>query len=180
MGILAFLVDAVDPDVFNGVPQWVRPLVSTLLALATLVALSLNLLFRIGIRRRVEMTVGAEADHRTVVGFIERHAGVWARRDVTSRVEFAVQQAIDLLLADGIATGPVSLAISFDEFVIEVVVGYHGVALELPADAPSHDEIIETDVGHRRLAGYLIRQHADRVESREQAHRIELRMQFDH
>jgi xanthine permease XanP len=182
MGLLSFLVDAVDPHVFDGVPQWARPLVSTPLVLATLVALSLNLLFRIGIRRRVEMTVGAGAsDPQTIIGFIEHHAGVWgARRDVTSRVEFAVQQATDLLLAGGIAAGPVSLAISFDEFVIDVVIGYQGVALELPVRAPSHDEIIETDDGHRRLAGYLIRQHADRVESREQAHQVELRMHFDH
>jgi xanthine permease XanP len=182
MGILSFLVDAVDPNVFNGVPQWVRPLVSTPLVLATLVALSLNLLFRIGIRRRVEMSVGAEAsDSEKVIGFIEHHAGVWgARRDVTSRVEFAVQQATDLLLADRIAAGPVNLAISFDEFVIDVVIAYHGVALDLPVHAPSHDEIIETENGHRRLAGYLIRQHADRVESRKHAHQIELRMHFDH
>ncbi len=182
MGLLSFLVDAVAPNVFNGVPQWVRPLVSTPLVLATLVALSLNLLFRIGIRRRVEMTVGAGvSDPQAVIGFIEHHAGVWgARRDVTSRVEFAVQQAIDLLLAEGLAAGPVSLAISFDEFVIDVVIGYQGKALDLPVHAPSHDEIIETDDGHRRLAGYLIRQHADRVESRELAHQSELRMHFDH
>ena len=182
MGILSFLVDAVDPNVFDGVPQWARPLVSTPLVLATLVALSLNLLFRIGIRRRVEMTVGAGAsDPQAVIGFIEHHAGVWgARRDVTSRVEFAVQQATDLLVAERIAAGPVRLAISFDEFVIDAVITYHGVAIDLPAHPPSHDEIIETDDGHRRLAGYLIRQHADRVESREQAQQSELRMHFDH
>lgn len=182
MGLLSFLVDAVDPSVFDGVPQWVRPLVSTPLVLATLVALSLNLLFRIGIRRRVEMLIGAgAANPEAVIRFIEHQAGVWgARRDVTSRVEFAVQQAADLLIADGIAAGPISLAIGFDEFVIDVVMGYRGKALDLPAHAPSHDEIIETEDGHRRLAGYLIRQHADRVESREQANQIELRMHFDH
>jgi xanthine permease XanP len=182
MGILSFLIDAVYPNVFGGMPQWIQPLVSTPLVLATLVALSLNLLFRIGIRRRVEMTVGAgRADTQNVAGFIEHRAGVWgARRDVTSRVEFAVQQAIDLLLAEGIATGPVSLAISFDEFVIDVVIAYHGVALDLPVHPPSQDEIIEAADGHLRLAGYLIRRHADRVETREQEHQIELRMRFDH
>jgi hypothetical protein len=42
----------------------------------------------------VEMTIGpGAADATQVAGFIEHHAGVWgARRDVASRVEFAVQQ----------------------------------------------------------------------------------------
>jgi NCS2 family nucleobase:cation symporter-2 len=146
MGILSFLVVSVYPNVFSRMPEWAQPLVSTPLVLATLVALSLNLLFRIGIRRTVEMTVGVgAADPMRITAFIEHQTGVWgARRDVTSRVEFAVQQAIETLLGGGVATGPVKLAISFDEFVIEVVMSYRGVVLDLPMHPPSHDEIVET------------------------------------
>ena len=182
MGTLSFLVASVYPNAFADVPQWAQPLVSTPLVLATLVALSLNLLFRIGIRRTVEMTVGlGAADAAGIAGFIEHHAGVWgARRDVTSKVEFAVQQTIELVFGAGVATGPVRLAISYDEFVIDVVMTYQGALLEFPMHAPSHEEIIETEEGHQRLAGFLIRSYADRVEAREQARHIELRMQFDH
>ena len=182
MGILSFLVVSVYPNVFSRMPEWAQPLVSTPLVLATLVALSLNLLFRIGIRRTVEMTVGVgPADPTRITAFIEHQAGVWgARRDVTSRVEFAVQQAIETLLGAGVATGPVKLAISFDEFVIEVVMSYQGAALDLPVHPPSHDEIVETESGHQRLAGYLIRRHADRADTREKPHLVELRMHFDH
>jgi xanthine permease XanP len=182
MGILSFLVVSVYPSAFADMPLWAQPLVSTPLVLATLVALSLNLLFRIGIRRTVEMAfdLGA-ADAAEITGFIEHHAGVWgARRDVTSRVEFAVQQTIEMLSASGIASGPVRLTISYDEFVIGVVIIYQGKLLEFPTRAPSHDEIIETEDGHQRLAGFLIRSYADRVSAREENRLIELRLQFDH
>ncbi len=111
MGILSFLVVSVYPTAFADAPQWVQPLVSTPLVLATLVALSLNLLFRIGIRRTVEMVVGSgAADPTAITGFIEHHAGVWgARRDVTSRVEFAVQQTMEMVFGSGVAAGSVRL-----------------------------------------------------------------------
>ena len=182
MGILSFLVVSVYPTAFADAPQWVQPLVSTPLVLATLVALSLNLLFRIGIRRTVEMVVGSgAADPTAITGFIEHHAGVWgARRDVTSRVEFAVQQTMEMVFGSGVAAGSVRLAISYDEFVITVVMTYQGKLLEFPLHPPSHDEIIETEDGHQRLAGFLIRSYADRVGARQDNHQIELRLHFDH
>jgi xanthine permease XanP len=182
MGMLSFFVVSVYPNVFGGAPRWAQPLVSTPLVLATLVALSLNLLFRIGIRRSVEMTIGpGAADATQVAGFIEHHAGVWgARRDVASRVEFAVQQTIDAVLGSGVATGPIRLEISYDEFVIDVVMTYRGALLEFPIHPPSHEEIIETEDGHQRLAGFLIRRYADRIGTSANSHQIELRLHFDH
>ena len=53
MGMMAFFVVSVYPAAFTSAPRWAQPLVTSPLVLATLVALSLNLLFRIGIRRKV-------------------------------------------------------------------------------------------------------------------------------
>jgi xanthine permease XanP len=182
MGMLSFSAVSVYPNAFSDAPQWVQPLVGTPLVLATLVALLLNLLFRIGIRRTVEMTIDSiAADPLDVASFIERHAGVWgARRDVASRVEFAVQQTIEAVNGAGAAVGPIRLVISYDEFVIDAVMTYQGTLLDFPMQPPSHDEIIETEDGHRRLAGFLIRRYADRMGAHEHDHQIELRLHFDH
>ena len=95
MGMMAFFVVSVFPAAFSGVPHWAQPLVSSPLVLATLVALVLNLVFRLGIRRKVTMSVDPAApDYQEVANFVERNAAIWgARRDVVTRVEFAVQQA---------------------------------------------------------------------------------------
>ena len=80
MGMMAFFVVSVFPKAFAGAPLWAQPLLSSPLVLATLVALSLNLLFRLGIRRTVTMSIDrASLDLQEVVNFIERNAGIGAR-----------------------------------------------------------------------------------------------------
>jgi len=57
--------------------------------------------FRLGIRRTVEMTIDPQTMVlQEVVNFIELAAGAWgARRDVINRVEFAAQHAVDAVLS---------------------------------------------------------------------------------
>jgi xanthine permease XanP len=182
MGMMAFFVVSIYPAAFTGAPKWALPLVTSPLVLATLVALSLNLLFRIGIRKKVETIVDPDApDVQAISNFIERNAGIWgARRDVISRVEFAVQQTIEAIIAFCDAKGPILLDISFDEFVIEVVVAYAGAPLEFPTQAPTRQEILETETGHQRLAGFLIRGHADRMQATQRNDQTVVRLHFDH
>ncbi|HKD76181.1 MAG TPA: solute carrier family 23 protein, partial [Ktedonobacterales bacterium] len=134
MGMMAFFVVSVYPAAFTGAPSWAQPLVTSPLVLATLVALALNLLFRIGIRRTVTLTIDGDALELAVVaGFIERNAGIWgARRDVATRVEFAVQQTIEAVASVCEVVGPIGLTVGFDEFVIDVLVTYDGTLLEFP------------------------------------------------
>ena len=148
-------------------PHWAQPLTTSPLVLATLVALSLNLVFRIGLRRTVSLSIDPAAlVTEDVERFIERAAGAWgARRDVVTRVEWAVQQALDALVQHGQIRGPITLAISYDEFDIDVRIAYAGVALELPDRPPTHDELLEGEDGLRRMAGFLVRGQADRVQS---------------
>jgi xanthine permease XanP len=157
--------------------------VTSPLVLATLVALTLNLVFRLGIRRKVEYTIDPAApDVKEISNFIERHAGTWgARRAVINRIEFAVQQTIEAIIEACEIKDPIKLQISYDEFIIDAVITYAGAALEFPDQAPSHEQILETEDGHRRLAGFLIRRHADRIESsaRNGAPTV-LSLHFDH
>lgn len=182
MGLMAFFGVSVYPALFAGAPQWALPLVTSPLVLATLVALSLNLLFRIGIRKKVETTIDSGApDGQAIVNFIERNAGIWgARRDVINRVEFAVQQTIEAVVAFCGARGPIRLDISFDEFVIEVVVAYDGTPLEFPTQPPTMEEVLETESGQHRLAGFLVRGHADRMRSATHNDQAVVRLHFDH
>jgi NCS2 family nucleobase:cation symporter-2 len=182
MGLMSFFVVSVYPAAFTSAPQWAQPFVTSPLVLATLVALSLNLLFRIGIRRKVEMTVDSDAvDLNEITNFIERNAGIWgARRDVINRVEFAVQQTIEAIITFCEARGSVRLDISYDEFVIDAVVTYAGAPLEFPTQPPTKEEILKTDEGHRGLAGFLIRRHADRIVAAKHDNKRVVRLHFDH
>jgi xanthine permease XanP len=182
LGMMAFFGVSVYPAAFTGAPHWALPLVTSPLVLATLVALLLNLLFRIGIRRKVAATVDPDApDVQAISNFIERNAGVWgARRDVINRVEFAVQQTIEAVAAFCAPRGPISLDISYDEFVIEVLITYDGAPLEFPTQPPTKEEILETEDAHQRLAGFLIRGHADRMRASKRNDHTMVSLHFDH
>ncbi len=181
-GMMAFFMVSVFPSAFGGVPQWAQPLVTSALVLATLVALSLNLLFRLGIRRTVTMSIDPKAvSLEEVENFIERAAGNWgARRDVITRVEFAVQQAVEAIVEYCHVRAPVTLAVSYDEFDIDAKLSYHGVAMELPEWAPSHEEMLETEDAPRLLAGFLVRRQADRVRSTVEHGETVLSLHFKH
>jgi len=181
-GLMSFFVVSVFPSAFTGVPAWAQPLVTSPLVLATLVALALNLVFRLGIRRTLTMTVEPETlDLQEVANFIERAAGAWgARRDVATRVQFAVQQAVEAIVAHCRIDGPVNVAMSFDEFDIDAAIAYDGVALELPDAPPSQSELLESDDGLRRMAGFLVRRQADKAASTIDRGTTVLRLNFRH
>jgi xanthine permease XanP len=180
MGIMAFVVVSVFPAAFMGVPEWAHPLVTSPLVLATIVALALNLVFRIGIRRVVTLEVAAAgADYQEVANFIERNGGVWgARRDVIGRVQSAALQALETVTEFCAPTGPIKLAVGYDEFDIDMRLFYAGMPIELAETAPTHDEIIASDDGSRRLAGFMIRHYADRVAVKNEAGASTIEMHF--
>ena len=167
MGMMAFFVVSVFPSAFSGVPHWLQPLVNSPLVLGTLVALALNLVFRLGIRRKVTMSVDPAApDYQEVANFVERNAAIWgARRDVVARVEFAVQQAVEAVVEHCQVRGPIAVEVGYDEFDIDVTLNYPGDPLELTGRLPSRAEILESEEGAKRLAAFLIMQRSDQVKA---------------
>jgi xanthine permease XanP len=181
LGLMTFLMIAVYPATLAGAPNWIKPVTSSPLVLATLIALALNLLFRIGIRRSVELTIDpARVQAQDVHNFIERNAGTWgARRDVINRVEFAVAQAIEAIQEFCAPKGPIRLKASYDEFDIDVTLAYQGAPFEWPDLPPSPHEVLE-EHGHRRLAGFLVRHQADKVETVTDGGLVVIKLHFRH
>ena len=76
--------------------------------------------------------------------------------------------------------GPVAIEARFDEFNLDVRIGYRGAPLEFPDERPSVGEIIETEAGYRRLAGFMLRQNADRVRTSVNDGTSVLEFHFEH
>lgn len=180
MGMMAFFVVSVVPTAFAGVPEWGQPLVDSPLVLATLTALSLNLMFRLGIHREVLTTIDpAGVNYQEIVNFIERNCAIWgARRDVVTRVEFATQQAIEAIMEHCDVGGLIRFAIGYDEFDIDIRLSYAGTPLDLSGKLPTQDEILETEDGARRLAAFLLVHRSEKAESSAADGKATLRLVF--
>ncbi|HEX4195147.1 MAG TPA: hypothetical protein VHY80_18700, partial [Stellaceae bacterium] len=64
-------------------------------------------------------------------------------------------------------------------FSVTAAIDYTGAAFELPQERPSEDEIIASELGARRLAGYLIRNIAEKALLAQDGERHILRLTFD-
>jgi len=182
---LAFLTGiAVDllPGYFANVPAQVQPLVSSSLVLGMCTAVLLNLAFRLGVRKTERLVIDPHAvDLAGIDAFMESRGAAWgARRDVIDRASFNLQQSVETIVQSCVQQGRLTVEASFDEFSLDVRVAYTGAALELPERRPSNEEIMASEEGERRLAGFMLRRYADRVTATHKAGRSTLLFHFDH
>ncbi len=170
------------PAFFQSLPPQAQALFGTSMVFGTITALALNALFRIGVRRRESLLVPVGAvDGDRLQDFMEMSGQRWgARRDVIERARFNLAQSVEAII-DG--CGPQSalqIDASFDEFNLNVRVSYVGAPLELPDKRPTKEEIIASEAGERRLAGYMLRRYADRVTASHRAGRSTVLFHFNH
>jgi xanthine permease XanP len=171
------------PSYVADIPATIEPIVSSSIVLGTVAALLLNGLFRLGQRQRVTFAVQPEvADAAAQVEeFFDAAGRRWgARADVMVRVAFGIKQAIETIREHCDPQGPIVSEAHFDEFNLDVRITYQGAPLEFPDQRPSGRDIIETDTGHLQLAGFMLRQNADRVRTWAKDGATVLEFHFEH
>lgn len=110
--------------------------------------------------------------------FLPEEGTRWAaRRDVVNRVVFGVAQVLEVI---GPTPGRVEIEANFDEFSLNLRLRYTGAALLIPETRPTPREIVASEDGEQRLAGYLLRRSADRISSRAVGERAEVDLHYEH
>jgi len=183
LAIASGIAAEIIPSFASDIPAAVEPIVNSSIVLGTVTALLLNGLFRIGQRQRV--TLALDPTSADVVGeineFFDDAGRRWgARPDVMVRVAFGVNQAVETIREHCDPRGPIAVEARFDEFNLDVRITYYGPSLELPEQRPSGQDIMETDSGYRRLAGFMLRQNADRVRTSVKDGTSVLEFHFEH
>lgn len=165
------------PDFAGGMHPLVQPVFASSLSVATVTALVVNLVFRIGIAERQSLVLEPGTGFPDAIfSFFERVGGAWgARPEVIRRAESAVNELMELLTLTGAADGPVQADVKFTEEALSIDARYRGRALDLEPGGPAADE---WDLAC--LPALLIRQYADgvRTDGRDGAYRV--RLHFEH
>jgi xanthine permease XanP len=162
--IFGLSVDMV-PGLYQHVPAILQPIFSSELALATVLVVTLNLLFRIGVAKTqtLELPAGATDLHDTVSTFMEERGAAWGmRKEVEER---AAETIYELLLSvrGNQVSSPVTLRVRFDEFSLGADVEYAGPPVPLPDAPPTLEELSGSEAAVALLSGYIVRERADRV-----------------
>jgi len=182
LAIVAGTAVEVFPTLSATAPEAARPLIGSSLVFSTLIALLLNFLFRIGVKQTATFKVdGAPVQAEKLEQFMETHGATWgARRDVIDRAKFNLAQSLEVIVDSCEPQGPVDVTATFDEFNLDLRVSYVGPPIELPDKRPSNEEIMDSEDGQRKLAGFMLRRHADRVRATYNAGRSTVLFHFDH
>jgi NCS2 family nucleobase:cation symporter-2 len=182
LAIVAGSAIEVFPALAATAPAAARPLIGSSLVFSTLIALLLNAVLRIGIKKTVTFRMDSAAiEPDKFEQFLEANGATWgARRDVVDRAKFNLAQSLEVIIDSCEPQGPIEISASFDEFNLDLRVSYGGPAIELPERRPSNEEIIASEEGQRRLAGFMLRRYADRVAATHRSGRSTILFHFDH
>ena len=144
LSIIAGMAVEVFPSISASASPALRPVIGSSLVLATVLALALNLLFRLGVKKTATFMVEDSAPDPDDIGaFFQTHGAKWgARPDVIKRATYGTIQLIDAITDGPWRGGPVVVDASFDEFNLDVRVSYDGAQLLFPEERPSLEQIL--------------------------------------
>lgn len=162
-GLSVYLI----PGAYEGVPGFISPVFDSALSLATVVAIILNLVMRLGIKKRVTIIINQESRiSDQVFLFMERQGEMWAaRKEVIHQMAMALTEACELITDHRMASSPLKVAVSFDEFNLDAEISYEGSPLTLPDKRPGEEEILSDPSGLLNLGAFLVQGYADKVTS---------------
>ncbi|MEA3544613.1 MAG: solute carrier family 23 protein, partial [Thermodesulfobacteriota bacterium] len=132
------------PYVYAQAPSWISPVVSSSLAGATIMAVTLNLLFRLGIAQSALLKITPDINSTDAVfSFMERQGGLWgARHEVIQKATFAICESLESIFATNSHNDTsVAMNVRFDEYNLDVTVEYQGTALVSAQERPSNEAI---------------------------------------
>jgi NCS2 family nucleobase:cation symporter-2 len=171
------------PQAYAQVPAQLTPLFSSPLSVTLVVAIGLNILFRIGIavRRSFAFVPGVDSPDK-VVAFMESCGAAWgARQDVIYRGGTLLNEFFEGVANAGLAEGSVTVEVSFDEFNLDMDLWYEGTLMEFSAARPpTPDELLSDDTAVARLSAFLISRSADGVTSALHDGRCHVRFHLEH
>ncbi len=170
------------PGLYRDVHPWIKPIFSSSLSLATICAVVLNLIFRIGIAKTNSLVLTpGEHPSEAVDPFMEEQGRAWgARSEVIYRAKAAMIEFYEAAAECALTRKPVTMTVRFDEFNLDVDMVYEGKPIELAASRPDSRELLEDPDAPLRLAGYMIRSLADQASIETDAERNRVHLHFNH
>jgi len=169
------------PDLYRTFPTYLKPIFSSSTSVATVLVVILSLLFRMGIKKQRSLEMRTGKDHLDeITQFMEDQGSAWGmRKEVVSRATDAAYEVVNNLSLLPLRSDMITMRTTWDELRLDLEIEYAGPTIELAASMPALEEM-GTQAGVAHLAGYLIRQYADRVKIREKNGLCRVQLHFDH
>lgn len=138
-------------------------LIHSPLMAASIVAIALNALMQIGIAQKATAVLASgSARHDQVEETVSEWGEMWGLKAATAlHASAAVNQLLEAV--EGLAEGPIRLDARHDDVRLDLSLLYTGQPMAFPDRAPTADELLNDEDAMGRMAGWLVRNLADRA-----------------
>ncbi len=169
------------PELYRNVPELIRPIFASSTALATVIAVVLNLLFRIGLAKQGTLSLTQGKDNLDEISrFMDEHGAAWGmRREVVSRATDAIYEFVTNAGNLDLRSPAIEVTAQFDEFRLDVEIEYDGAPVELGKKLPTVEELA-SGLGVAMLSHYIIRESADQVRVKKRNSHSVVCLHFEH
>jgi xanthine permease XanP len=170
------------PQLYQHVHPYLKPLFGSSLAVTTVLAIVLNLIMRIGITRQetLKLTSGTDVSQK-IFQFMENQGAAWgARKEVIYNAMAAMNEFMEATVHVDLSDPAIMMNAKFDEYNLDIRISYQGAPLEFPTERPDKNELRTDPNAVTRLAGYLIRQYADKVTMTQEGKQCIVDLHFNH
>jgi NCS2 family nucleobase:cation symporter-2 len=153
------------PGLYENLPTWASPIFSSSLTVATLVAFTLNLIFRIGISQKASLLLSTDLDVGSeIYRFLENHGATWgARHQIIHEAKHILRELVEALYLYNKTDKPVHIEAFFDEYNLNMHVTYNGEPMEFPHNPPSENELMNDRTALAKMSGFIIQFMAEKV-----------------
>lgn len=169
------------PDLYRNMPASLHPVFSSSTSVATVLVVILSVLFRIGLKKQRSLELRSDHDCLDeITSFMDEQGSAWGmRKEVVTRATDAAYEVVNNLRLLPLRSEVITLRTTWDELRLDLEIEYAGPRIELASSMPSLEEM-GTQAGVAQLAGYVIRQYADRVRVREKNGACRVELHFEH
>jgi xanthine permease XanP len=160
---------------------WLRPIFTSSLYIATLLAILLTILFQIGLTKRSRQYLEAgKTTYEHIRDLLEQHGALWgARQEVVNRAVSALNELMELISAEELTEKPIQMDMSFDEFSLDLILQYEGKPIDITGKY-IQPQILEENISIMQLSLCMIRKDVDRLDVTEKGDQQRIVLHYDH
>ncbi|HET6219613.1 MAG TPA: solute carrier family 23 protein [Acidobacteriaceae bacterium] len=181
ISLLFALSRRVYPEFYALLPSWTHAFTDSILSIAVVVCLLLNLCFLLG-ERRTEIMVLEPGDGKGLSRFDDKlraQAKLWQLTAAdAARAETSISELLRLIVEGGHADSPITASVSYDDLDLAIKLSYKGTLPYVASEQRLPGKMVEEQIFAVGLSGFLSSVFPDRLNTQQNDGACEISLYF--